>query len=49
MADIRKTRRKQLRDSFNISMQAAIKIDHILNEDEYKEEKKLLEQLAFAV
>jgi ElaB/YqjD/DUF883 family membrane-anchored ribosome-binding protein len=24
-------------------MQSAIKIDHILNKDEYKEEKKMLE------
>ena len=30
-------------------MESAIKIDHILNKDEYKEEKKMLEQLAFAV
>jgi len=30
-------------------LESAIKIDHILNKDEYKEEKKMLEQLAFAV
>ena len=35
-------RRRQLQDSFYITMQSAIKIDHILNKDEYKEEKKML-------
>ena len=43
--EIRKSRRLQIRDSFDISLSAAVLIDKILNKAEYEEERKLMASL----